>query len=334
MISDQLADMGVTIDDSLQQYWRNKLQVSTSKRQLKLDDVGDALLHALDEMLTRSSHFRQLVPTRQLIHTNRTVAVCVLPKMRYWAIVTCQLNSFVLEDIGFQEHDMSNFTFKDPCMVNIIKNTLSDDLSKAVGDFDGGQVYAAVDCIKVVVKQLTERTYYELSRTAAGALTSATTKAMKLVCDEVVGPNSDLCDRTDKVLGSMYIRTHKVTGKKYHVVKSAGKHLNACLTILDFCKEHLLDFITQRRNTMNTEEKLIFYNELLQLAKSERNQIEMLQITDLARKRILWYENVSNTIKKSIADLILVALNKNQQHIKAIAANYRHEQMSRPPSGS
>ena len=64
-----------------------------------------------------------------------------------------------------------------------------------------------------------------LKNEQAGALTFSTTKAMKLICDGVIGVNSKLYDRRDRMLGSMYSRTSTVhRDRKFQVVNSTGKH--------------------------------------------------------------------------------------------------------------
>ena len=45
---EQLQQMKLTVDTNVQDYWREKIASDSS---VKLDDVGDALLHALDELL-------------------------------------------------------------------------------------------------------------------------------------------------------------------------------------------------------------------------------------------------------------------------------------------
>jgi len=55
-----------------------------------------------------------------------------------------------------------------------------------------------VDHIKVIVKHLTGHTELGLKNEEAGALTYSTTKAMKQICDSVMGVNSKLCERNDK----------------------------------------------------------------------------------------------------------------------------------------
>ena len=44
----QLEQMQLQVEDKVQQYWWQQLATDPK---IKLDDVGDALLHALDELL-------------------------------------------------------------------------------------------------------------------------------------------------------------------------------------------------------------------------------------------------------------------------------------------
>ena len=89
---------------------------------------------------------------------------------------------------------------------------------------------------------------------------------MKSICDGAVGSNSSLCDRRDKVLGNMYIRTNKETGAKYQVITSTGKHTIAVLSCLEWMKENVPDYVKERRATMNEKEKIVFFNALHKLA--------------------------------------------------------------------
>jgi len=94
---EQQIDLGIDIDVSVQDYWKAK--IANSKKKLKLDDVGDALLHSLNELLTFSSNFRQLVPSSSCRNNNRSIVIAVLPHTTYWIVMNCQFNLFVLEDM-------------------------------------------------------------------------------------------------------------------------------------------------------------------------------------------------------------------------------------------
>jgi len=104
----------------------------------------------------------------------------------------------------------------------------------ALSDFDGRpSTYNAVSYIRVVVKQPTRHTQLALTNAEAGALTQATTKALKLICDYVMGPNSTLFERRDGDRSVTYSHTFKFqTERKFQVFNSAGKHTNAVLCFL------------------------------------------------------------------------------------------------------
>jgi len=72
--SEQQADLGITIDASVQEFWRNKIQ--NAPRKQKLDDLGDSLLHSVNEILAGSQNFKQLVPISPSLHNNRTIRCC------------------------------------------------------------------------------------------------------------------------------------------------------------------------------------------------------------------------------------------------------------------
>jgi hypothetical protein len=211
---EQQTEMGIAVDSDLQQYWKDKMQFKKPGEHLKLDDVGDAVLHAMDELLTGSNQFRQLVPRLQSIRNNRTICLCVLPNVTYWAVIRCSMNVFVLENIDKYTNTLTSFTYSNDGVVSFIKSSVDDELKKALCEFNGSPIYSPQDFIKIVVKQITARKSFDLDRKAAGALTEAASKAMRAICDEVVGLNSILVDRRDKTLGSIYMRTDKTTGQK------------------------------------------------------------------------------------------------------------------------
>ena len=80
---------------------------------------------------------------------------------------------------------------------------------------------------------------------------------MKLICDVLIGMNSKLCDRHDRILGSMYCRTSTIhhCERKFQVVNSTGKHTNAVLWCLSWMKQNLRDFVEHRREIVSEAEK-------------------------------------------------------------------------------
>ena len=91
-------------------------------------------------------------------------------------------------------------------------------------------------------------------------------------------------------------------------------------------KRNLPDYVKTRREFLNETEKRVFYDALLNLASSQENRLEMLQMSGQVKAKML-SNALSDKIqqdtefKRNIADLVLISMSKNQQHVKAIAAN-------------
>jgi len=311
---------------------------------VKLDDVGDALLHALDEVLCGSSQFKQLVPAAPSVHVNRTVAVAVFPDTTYWVVINCRWNTFVFENFGYFTCRLRHAYYKDPSIVHAIKQNMvhCDDLWIALSVFEGNETYDAVQHIKVVVKQLTGHTELALKNEEAGALTDATTKAMKLICDGVIGTNSKLCDRRDRILGSMYCRTSTLhhCERKFQVVNSTGKHTNAVLSCLSWMKQNLRDFVEHRREILTEAEKRSFFSAMVDLAHSGERCMEMIQLSEIVRTKLCGdmvklRMECDKAVARNMADLVLISLSKNLNHIKAVKANSRKTSRdAKPPSAT
>ena len=189
--------------------------------------------------------------------------------------------------------------------------------------------YDAVDHIKVVVKQTSGHSDLNLTNEQAGALTDATTKAMKGLCDSVMGVDSKLYEHRDRIRGSQYIRTSTVhRDRKFQIVNSTGKHTNAVLSCLSWMQQNFKDFVENRRKFFSDIEKRKFYDAMQSAAQSGEPSMEMLQMTDYVKNKILSayvlaLTQTDRNFSRNIADLILIAMSKNQQHVKAISVNLR-----------
>jgi len=142
------------------------------------------------------------------------------------------------------------------------------------------------------------------------------------------------------VLGSMYSRTSTVhRDRKFQVVNSTGKHTNAVLSCLSWMKQNLRDFVENRREILSEHEKQTFFSAIMNLARSTGNSMEMLQLSDTVKIKLCssgmaaLMEN-DKTFTRNIADLVLVGMSKNQQHVKAVAANSRKTSRLAKPVGS
>ena len=316
---EQQVELGIDIEASVQDAWKAKLNCGTKP---KLDDVGDGLLHALNELLCGSSNFRQLVPASSSVSNNRSVVIAVLPHATYWIAVNCQFNMFVLEDMGVYRSNLEGTFFRSDEVVKRVISKLSKSLRTALTDFGGDGVFEPVDDIKIVVKQLQGLKKFDLTRKQAGSLTHTAYTAMKTLTDSCCPSDSKGVDKKDK-LGHTYIQTNAVSGCKFQVLKSSGKHLNAVMSFLEWFKDNAARVIDKRDADLNQSEKLLFFETLVRLAACEESRLEMMKLSDVVKAKLSSNVFSSQETKKLLADLILISINKNQGHVKAIAANYR-----------
>jgi len=199
----------------------------------------------------------------------------------YWTVIHCTWNTFEVEDIGFTAVPFSSKYFNTRQTIADIKVTVLNQLRTAVTEPSGGDAYRSVDVIKMVVKQL--KSYQNFTGKQAGALTHSTMQAMRDICDEAAGPNSTLCERKDKVLGSVYIRTQPATGQKFQVISSTGKQTNAMLCCLNWMHENARDFVDKRTTFMDENTKLRFFERLQSMAASPENRMEHLILLDVQK---------------------------------------------------
>jgi hypothetical protein len=90
---EQLTDINLQVSQCLQQGWKQRLQ---SEQAVKFDDVGDALLHALNDTVNGSSTDKQLLAPKSSLHDN-TVALSVFPDTVYRTCILCSWNCFMLK---------------------------------------------------------------------------------------------------------------------------------------------------------------------------------------------------------------------------------------------
>ena len=148
---EQLKEMQISIDGSIQSCWRERLRDDS---RVKLDDVGDALLHALDEVLCGSTNFKQLVSAVPSVHVNRTIGIVVFTSTTYWVALQCKWNRFVFENFGWFDWYLEGRFYKDESTVVRIEKNVNGhtDLSAALRNFDRNETHDEVSHIKVVVK--------------------------------------------------------------------------------------------------------------------------------------------------------------------------------------
>jgi len=322
----QQQDMSVMVSSSFQETWQSLIAQDPN---IKLDDLGDALLHALTDVLCSGSKYRQLVPSSVSLHNNRTVVVTITRDYTYWAVIHCTWNTFELEDVGYSVTMLRSKFFKSQLTVEDIKQTLLQHLQTAMTDPSGADTYRPVEVIRMVVKQM--KAFKDFSREHAGALTLSTAQALRDICDEAAGASKELCQQNDKVQGSVYIQRQLVTGHKFQVISSTGKLTNAMLCCPNWMHENAKEFVDKRKAFMDEKTKLRFFLRLQSLAESSENRLEHLVLSERARVKLTEpaLYGVDSSIKCVLAYLILIGVNKNAQCVKAVAANYRRPPVSK-----
>jgi len=145
---------------------------------------------------------------------------------------------------------------------------------------------------------------------------------MKNLADISCSRDSQVLDKKDKT-GHCYIRTDTVSGRKFHMLKSSGKHLNAALSFMEYFQKDADRVLQKRCCSLNQVEKLLFFQTLECLAASDELTLGMMKLSDVAKTKLNSGTFNDCESKKLLADLILIVVNKNQAHVKAIAANYR-----------
>jgi len=316
------ADLQVDIAEAVQLQWRNLEGCGLVK---KFDDLGDALLHSLNEILCGSSNYRPLIPSNPSLNVNRSVVVTVMPHQVFWIVLHCTCNVFTLEDMGACDtHLAVDQLYSSMKTVETVLRHLNPSLKQAMQQFTGSNVHTAVDHIKVIVKQLRGYTQQGLSNKAAGALTSASVRVMRKVCDEGAGDDSRLCVHNTKQEGWSYARFLS-SGQKLQVVRSTGKHTNAILAFMEWAKEHISQFVKNRPLHFSRAEKWKFFSALRDLCSQDiqGHQMERLHVSDHVAGMLNTGSFPLVTVQQVLSDLILVGLNKNGQYVSALAPNYR-----------
>jgi hypothetical protein len=138
--AEQQTDMGVTITEGVQDEYRDKLQHQPNT---KLDDLGDAFLHAISGVMVRSN-YQQMVPPNTSLQCNRTIMLAVTWTHSYWSILNVTGNRYLLEALGYFENHLQGVTYSDPSTLQNAHGNIIDKHERIL--------CRAVDRIKITVK--------------------------------------------------------------------------------------------------------------------------------------------------------------------------------------
>ena len=89
-----------------------------SNGKIKLNDVSDALLHALNDILCGTLNFKQPTPTAMTLH-NRTMALMVLPTKTYWVVLIALLTLIFWRILA-----VMNLIWRMPFVKTLLQNSI------------------------------------------------------------------------------------------------------------------------------------------------------------------------------------------------------------------
>jgi len=143
-----LKDMHLSIDPDVQKRWQDDQSVR------KFDDLGDALLHALNDLLCGSSNYRQLIPPTPALHTSRSVVLEVMPSNVYYVVLQCSWNVVTIEYFGTYTIDLTSTTYRHQSTIDLIRRSFTGHLLAALTVHSGNDTFVDVGQINIVIKML------------------------------------------------------------------------------------------------------------------------------------------------------------------------------------
>lgn len=144
----ELEEMKLTIDPEVQRRWRNNKSVT------KFDDLGDSLLHALNDILCGSSNYRQLLPPTPALHTSRIVVLQIMPTQGYYVVLHCSWNAVTIEHFGNYDISLTSTTYQHQSTIDLIRSSFPRPLLTALTVHYPTGPFAEVKEIQAIIKML------------------------------------------------------------------------------------------------------------------------------------------------------------------------------------
>jgi hypothetical protein len=143
-----LEEMRLTIDPDVQKRWQKDASVT------KFDDLGDSLLHALNDILCGSSNYRQLITSTPALHASRTIILQVMPTHVYFVILHCSWNVVTIEYFGTYDITLSSTTYQHQSTIDLIRTSFNGQLLAALTVHSATGPFVEVEEIQIVIKML------------------------------------------------------------------------------------------------------------------------------------------------------------------------------------
>jgi len=141
-------EMQLTIDADLQKRWQNEKSVT------KFDDLGDSLLHALNDILCGSSNYRQLIPSTPALHTSRYVVLQVMPSHVFYVVLHCSWNVVTIDYFDTYEISLASTTYHHQSTIDLIRHSFTGYLLTALTDHCATGPFLEVGDIQIIIKML------------------------------------------------------------------------------------------------------------------------------------------------------------------------------------
>jgi hypothetical protein len=276
--------MNLHINSAVQTYWQNKLKADPN---LRVHDLGDAFLHAIDEIVCKVSNYRQLIASDPVLKNNRSTILYFLLEQVFWVTVSCYFNKFILEDMGSYKPNYNKMTyFKEMEFSRVFKNW-PDCMKLAISSHDCGNIFPQVDTIRIIVRQTSDK-----DKQLACQLGCLTNRAVEAMEDYI----TTLAPSSSSKVVRMKIPHYKCSitldnGKNYEVSRSTGKHTNNLITLLDWISKNDPNFAQSRTLRLAPISQHEFYQSLV--AASENNpesskpcSVEMIEISPMAQLKL------------------------------------------------
>jgi len=143
-----LEEMHLSIDPDVQKRWKQDKSVN------KFDDLGDSLLHALNEILCGSSNYRQLIPSTPALHNNRIVVLQVMPTNVYYVVLHCSWNVVTIEYFGAYDIALTSTKFQHQSTIDLVRTSFTGHLLSALTVHSATGPFLETAEIQIVIKML------------------------------------------------------------------------------------------------------------------------------------------------------------------------------------
>jgi len=141
-------EMQLTIDPVVQNRWQNENSVT------KFDDLGDSLLHALNDILCGSSNYRQLIPSTPGLHTTRYVVLQVMPTHVFYVVLHCSWNVVTIDYFDTYEINLASAIYHDQSTIDLIRHSFTGNLLTALTVHCASGLFLEVEHIQIIIKML------------------------------------------------------------------------------------------------------------------------------------------------------------------------------------